>query len=480
MREKLVARLRQIALAPTGIRSKLLLAFLLMSAVPLVMLCLVAGWFAFPPVREFYQLERWFPILTTPTEATWWLLGLLVLTVMISLLGSIYLAIKIIEPVIHISHEAKQLAGGEYDRELSLGLGDELGDLTWALNQLTSRIRDNMGELKRFGERSSQINLEIHKRMVILSGLLQIGELVTSGGELNVVLDLVVEKLALLEGQAFSFLCLQPIEGLPITLHRANGIDVSEVQPVAFHPSQALIDEHHPAAATMRPAWERLGRPNLLVQPVSVRKRLIGVLGVGNRDPHARWSQEVVDLATIFAKQTSIALENELLLRKTKALAIHDELTGAYTETYIRERLAEEIKRAILYQRPCALAMFFVQDLVEFRRRRGDPEAERVLKNITRLIQESVSEIDRVGRFNGNAIAVLLPERNKRQASEVMEAIRQRAASAFEAAPDPQDRLTLVGSVAENPLDGATAEELIDKASSVIQPIALVGQNPAR
>ena len=471
------ARVCQIGLVPRGIRSKLLLAFLLMSAVPLVMLIFVAGWFALPSVREFYHLEQWFPLIATPADATWWLLSLLLLTIVIALLGGAYLAMKIVEPVIHISHEAKQLAEGEYDRSLSLGLGDELGDLTWALNQLTTRIRDNMGELKRFGEQSTKINLEIHKRFVMLSGLLQIGELVSNGEELNVVLDVVVEKLALLEDQEFSFLCLQPVEGLPVTLHRANGIEVSALRSVFVGSTQTLIDGERPPTAAMKPMWEQLGRPNLLVQAVSVRKRVIGVLGVGNRHPPYRWSPEMVDLATIFAKQTSIAVENELLLRKTKALAIYDDLTGAYNEAYMRGRFAEEIKRAVLHQRPCALAMFFVHDLADFRRRHGDPEAERALKKIVRLVQESVTEIDRVGRLPGNTLAVILPERNKRQAVEAMEEIRQRVAAAFEAATDPLDRLTLVGSVAENPVDGATAEELIAKASSMIQRgVALVGQ----
>jgi len=43
------------------------------------MLFLVAGWFAFPNVREFYQLSRWFPLIESSTEATWWLIGLIIL-----------------------------------------------------------------------------------------------------------------------------------------------------------------------------------------------------------------------------------------------------------------------------------------------------------------------------------------------------------------------------------------------------------------
>lgn len=460
----------RLSVAPTGMRLKLLLAFVLMSAVPLGMLMLVAGWFAFPFVREYYRLEHWFPLIALPGESTWWMFGLLVLTVVIALLGGLYLAMKIVHPVIRISRQATKMAQGDYEHPASAGHGGELDDLTWSLNQLTSRIRDDMTELKRFGERSSQINLDIHKRVVMFSGLLQIGELISSGGQLDAVLDLVVDKLAMLEDRSFSFFCLQPLEGLPVTLRRASGIEMEQLCAVVFESASAVIDAAHPPNPAMRPAWEQFGRPNLLIQPVMVRKQSVGILGVGNREAEHRWSQELVELLAIFAKQASLAIENELLLRKTKALAIYDELTGVYNEAYMRQRLGEEIRRAILYQRPCALAMFRVEDLTEYRRRHGDPEAERALKQITRLVQESVTDVDRVGRFDGNVLAVILPECNKRQATELMEHIRARVQQTFADAPAPLDRLTLLGSVSENPVDGSTAEELITRASGMLHP----------
>ena len=84
-------RLKWILL-PSGIRSSVIWAFLCMSTVPLVMLMLIAGWFAFPYVREFYHLERWFPMIAASSQAMWWVWSLIFLTTLISLLGSAYLA----------------------------------------------------------------------------------------------------------------------------------------------------------------------------------------------------------------------------------------------------------------------------------------------------------------------------------------------------------------------------------------------------
>jgi diguanylate cyclase (GGDEF)-like protein len=204
-----------------------------------------------------------------------------------------------------------------------------------------------------------------------------------------------------------------------------------------------------------------------------MRAHRIGALGMGNRRASYTWMTEWVDLVKVFAKQTSIAIENEVLLRKAKTLAIRDELTGVYNERYIKRRLEEEIKRAIMYQRPCGLLMFRPTGLVAYRQQFGEPEAERFLKKVARFIQESVTEIDRVGRFAGNEIVVVLPERNKRQAMEISEELGRRMVTTFEEFMNGTTPLKLEVGIAENPLDGITGDDLVEKASVSLHPVGV-------
>ncbi len=454
---------------PRGLRAQLVWSYLLMSAVPLMMLLLVAAWFAFPTVRAFYQLERWFPLIAAPAGGTWWLIGVLMLTIVVSWMGGLYLTIRVIEPVIRISRGAAKAAKGEYDVPMPVDSQDEISDLTVSLNHLTGRIRENLTELKQFGERTTSLNFEIHKRMVCLSGLLQIGELMMNGAELDMVLDLIVEKVATIDEQSFAFLSLQPTEELTVAPRRAHGIDLTRLSTLLFDSSHGRIDASHAPSTTMQATWEQLERPNLLLEPITLRHRLVGTLAVGNYQPNHQWSSDTADLINLFVKQASIAMENEVLVKRTRTLTIRDELTGVYTESYIRQRLSEELGRAVATQRPCAFAVLNLHHFEDFRRRRGEPESERALKKTARLIQECVTDIDRVGRLNGHELAVVLPERNKRQAIEMVETIRKRVAEAFASATEPADRLTLIGGVAENPLDGASAEELITKACGPIR-----------
>ena len=455
---------------PTGIRLQLVWAFLFMSAIPLVMLCLIAAWFAFPQVRTFYRMDDWFPLITNPSGATWWVFALIALTALISLLGGAYLAIRIIDPVIRINEQARRLAAGDYSgTPVQLKhRDDELGQLTASLGELTGRIRQSMEELQQFGQRTTKLNLEIHQRVAMLSSLLQISEAISRGTDLNTVLDLVIKQVGSLDERGFSFLCLQPIEELPLILRRGHAIDLTLISAVAFD-SQLLIDAGHPPSGAMQAIWERLDRANLIVQPVLVRRRLVGVLGVGNYHTNYHWPTELVDLIGIFIKQASIALENEIMLKKTRTLAVLDELTGVYNERHVRQRLAEELRRAAIYQRPCALLMFFIQGLQAYRKRHGEPEAEAVLKQVARQVQELVTEVDRVGRFDSNELVVLLPERNKRQAMEMGEAIRRKITETALAGRDLAEELQLGVGVAENPLDGVTGEELLEKARARIR-----------
>jgi len=70
-----------------------------------------------------------------------------------------------------------------------------------------------------------------------------------------------------------------------------------------------------------------------------------------------------------------------------------------------------------------------------------------------------------VARISWDEFAVVLPERNKKEATEISEKIRDRVEEEFSRSQkDKGFPLTVSGSVSENPIDGSTAEELFSKA----------------
>ena len=68
--------------------------------------------------------------------------------------------------------------------------------------------------------------------------------------------------------------------------------------------------------------------------------------------------------------------------------------------------------------------------------------------------------------MSADELAVLLPERNKREALRIVETIQEQLTRLLASRSDAQGRVSVLTSVAENPLDGGTAEELLRVASA--------------
>ena len=185
-----------------------------------------------------------------------------------------------------------------------------------------------------------------------------------------------------------------------------------------------------------------------------------------------------VELIKVLSKQLGIAIENDALLKRTKELTIKDELTGLYNEKYVKERLDEEIRRAILYQRPCSLLLFNVDNFMQYRDTHGEMITEKSLKKIAGILKESSTEVSKVARLGGDEFAIVLPEKNKKEAMRLAEDICRKVESeGAKLVKKGEDPLTVSGSVSENPIDGTTAKELFNKAAQAIKKAKLEGKN---
>ena len=118
-----------------------------------------------------------------------------------------------------------------------------------------------------------------------------------------------------------------------------------------------------------------------------------------------------------------------------------------------------------------------IDDFQRFHDKYGSLQAESAIKRVGSLIRDSVSEIERVGRFGDNEFAVILPEKSKRRAKEIAETIRKKIEVSFHKEQEDEKKLTVSGSVSENPLDGVAAEELITKAKILLATAKTQGKN---
>jgi len=446
--------LKELSMVPKGLRYKTMIAFSLMSIIPILVCFWVVMLYIIPNINLFFGLT----------------LGnisfILFICIAISVLG-LYITKEMIDPVIKMAEEARMIAEGDITKNIDIIREDEVGDLSKSLNIMTQKIKENMEELEVYEERTKLINLDINKKVQALSGLLQIGNLISSSQKLHSVLSFITQKVSDIEDNSAVVLMLADKNLKGYTAAYSCNIEDNKVLGLTLKQSELSFDI----------LTAKLGLENAVSIPVSSAGKICGMLIVGNNEKDFLFTDDEKELLKVFAKQISIALENDVLSRKSKELTIKDEVTGLYNYNYMKARLGEEIKRALIYQRPCGYLLADIDDFKNFSKTCGEVQSEALLKEIGAILQSSVIETDKVGRLTDDKFAVILPEKNKRQSTHIAEEIRKKIEEEIGKRIKSDIKLTVSIGVSENPIDGSTADELMEKAERLVRSIKPLGKN---
>ncbi|MFQ5680996.1 MAG: diguanylate cyclase [Candidatus Omnitrophota bacterium] len=452
----------RLSLSSRGLRYKLKIGFYLMSVLPLLI--------------SFYVISAYvLPVAGIKPNV----FILIIISIFIAVIG-FWLMRQMINPIINISARAQDIARGNIDYKIKIERDDEIGNLAQALNKLTLRIKGNMQELKRYGDQTREINLEINRKVVMFSGLLQISSFISQGANIDDTFNLVVEKVAQVGDSDLAFLLLREDKSRQLRMKAAYGLgserllnkivnidDDSLFSRIIREKKGFSLGKGTARNKAVDDLERELVISNAFILPITVRNKVIGLIGAAN-NRGSEYGPEDVKAMDIFSRQITIAVENDILSGRLKRLEIKDELTGLYNQSFIRARLDEEIKRAIVYQRPCSFVLFDFKRSGRGRRDNGGfslPVSG--LKDVSLIIRENITDIDRAGRFSENEFAIIFPEKNKRQALEASEEIKERIEYLLR--QDKQDDINVRMAVAENPIDGATGPDLIDNAQGLIE-----------
>jgi diguanylate cyclase (GGDEF)-like protein len=110
---------------------------------------------------------------------------------------------------------------------------------------------------------------------------------------------------------------------------------------------------------------------------------------------------------------TRALIEAEQLLHER---SMRDELTGRYNKPAFLELFSQAVKEANRYKTPLALLLVDLDQLRSFAAEHGQEAADLAIKQCSQLIQNTVREVDLVGRFERDLFAIGLPETEVQQA----------------------------------------------------------------
>jgi diguanylate cyclase (GGDEF)-like protein len=102
-----------------------------------------------------------------------------------------------------------------------------------------------------------------------------------------------------------------------------------------------------------------------------------------------------------------------------------DSLTGLYNHARTKEQLELEIQKAKRRGSEVIFAMIDVDYFKKVNDTYGHPIGDRVLKNLARLLVQSLRKSDIVGRYGGEEFAIILPDTSLEKGQQVMERLRQ-------------------------------------------------------
>jgi diguanylate cyclase (GGDEF)-like protein len=150
------------------------------------------------------------------------------------------------------------------------------------------------------------------------------------------------------------------------------------------------------------------------------------------------------------------------LHRQLKVDAVTDHGTGVYNRRYFLQRLSEELERGERYDSVFSLVILDFDDFKEFNDTYGHLAGDQLLRSYAQLMEELVRKPDFVARYGGDEFIILLPGTSREGALHVGDRLLEATDELGEDVPGLS-----MGQVTY-PLDGRTAQELLQRADAAL------------
>ncbi|HVZ79666.1 MAG TPA: diguanylate cyclase [bacterium] len=218
---------------------------------------------------------------------------------------------------------------------------------------------------------------------------------------------------------------------------------------------------------------------SLVAAPFMEGQEVMGLIRMESCFPGA-FRQEDARLLSNFCDLGIVALEHVALYRQTIELAITDGLTGLYVQRYYKERVRDEVFRALEHKLPLCLMMIDVDHFKRYNDTYGHLVGDKVLKAVAKILKETVRTVDLVARYGGEEFSVLLLKTPWNGAKTVAERIRQKVEAQEIVAGQTVTHITVSIGVSELSPQFKDVEGFIDTADQALYRAKGEGRNRVR
>ncbi len=195
------------------------------------------------------------------------------------------------------------------------------------------------------------------------------------------------------------------------------------MQPLAeFVPDLILVDLYMPGctglelAAVIRQQEAYLSIPIVFLSSETNPDKQLEAMRRGGDD----FLTKPIDETRLISSVSTRAQRSRIL----RSFMVRDGLTGLLNHTETKGQLSIELARAKRRDAPLAFAMIDLDNFKTVNDSYGHPTGDRVLKNLSRLLQQRLRKTDVIGRYGGEEFAVILIDTDGPTAFEVLDEIR--------------------------------------------------------
>lgn len=167
----------------------------------------------------------------------------------------------------------------------------------------------------------------------------------------------------------------------------------------------------------------------------------------------------------------SFIMENYLL----KISSSIDKLTGTLTRRFLEEALSDNVEKASGSAGVFSIIMFDLDNFKGVNDKFGHQTGDQVLRDVSKIVMDSIRKIDVCGRYGGEEFIVILPGTDVNIASGIAERIRGNIAN--KKILGSKRELTISMGIATYPSHGKWKQELVEKADQALYVAKANGKN---
>ncbi|MCI0531107.1 MAG: sensor domain-containing diguanylate cyclase [candidate division Zixibacteria bacterium] len=201
--------------------------------------------------------------------------------------------------------------------------------------------------------------------------------------------------------------------------------------------------------------------------PLVVGGKVYGILNAESERIGAFVEQDQ-KILSILANHAALAIENFDLHNRTTELTITDELTGTNNFRFFRNKLDDEFKRAKRYHQSLSLIMIDIDWFKKCNDTYGHQFGNLVLKELVRIVNNCIRDVDVCCRYGGEEFVVILPQTNKEDARQIGERIRVSFGQQLIELGNIKTRCTISIGIATFPEDASDPSRLIEKVDQAL------------